>query len=215
MVGAPSLVDGRTVDAPLAERNGMAFSGSVVASGRGAGYVVATGMRSELGKIAEQVRGEEEPQTPLQRRMTRFAKIIGVAAAGASAGVFAVGVAMGREPGEMFLAGVALAVSAIPEGLPVVFTITLALGVRRMARRFAVPGILVRDPFDNVAVVRRFSGPVLILHGESDEIIPVSHAHRLHGARPDAELVLLPCGHNDCPRPWREVRAFLERAGVL
>jgi calcium-translocating P-type ATPase len=125
-------------DLTLADRTNMAFMGTVVASGRGRGYVVGTGERTELGSIAESIRGEAETETPLQHRMTRFAHVIGVAVAISSTLAFAIGVALGQSPSDMFMVAVALAVSAVPEGLPVVFTITLALAVRRMARRNAI-----------------------------------------------------------------------------
>ncbi len=95
-------------------------------------------MRTELGAIAESVRRGAEPETPLQQRLAGFAHAIGVAVAISAALAFAIGVAMGEPPSHMFMAAVALAVSAVPEGLPVAFTITLALGVRRMAKRNAV-----------------------------------------------------------------------------
>lgn len=125
-------------DASLADRADIAFSGSVVSSGRGRGYVVSTGVDTELGRISELVHGADERDTPLQHRMSRFARIIGAVVFVAAAAAVAIGVAQGLELSEVFLAGVALAVSAIPEGLPVVLTITLALGVRRMARRRAI-----------------------------------------------------------------------------
>src|SRR5918994_2397930 len=127
-----------SVARPLADRRNMAYMGTVAASGRGRGYVIATGVRTELGAIAESVRQGPEPETPLQQRMAGFARVIGVAVAIAAALVFAIGVAIGESPSDMFMVAVALAVSAVPEGLPVAFTITLALGVRRMARRNAV-----------------------------------------------------------------------------
>ena len=122
----------------LAERTNMAYAGSVATSGRGRGYVVETGARTELGVIAEQVRGEAEPVTPLQQRMTQFARVVGVAVAIGSLLAFIIGLAVGESAEDMFLVAVALAVAAIPEGLPVAFTITLAIGVRRMARRNAI-----------------------------------------------------------------------------
>jgi magnesium-transporting ATPase (P-type) len=124
--------------APLADRTGMAYTGAVVTSGRGRGVVVATGQSTELGAIAGMIGHEQAAETPLQQRMTRFARLIGVAVAVSAAVAFVSGIALGETPGEMFLVAVALAVAAIPEGLPVVFTITLALGVRRMARRNAI-----------------------------------------------------------------------------
>ena len=87
--------------------------------------------------------------------------------------------------------------------------------VRRMALRFAAPGFLVRDPFDNLSLVRRFTKPLLIIHGVTDDIIPVWHGRALARAAPSAELQLLPCGHNDCPRPWPVLRRFLEDHEIL
>ncbi len=126
------------VRAPVADRPTMAFTGAVVTSGRGRGYVIATGTRTELGAIALLVRAEGETQTPLQQRMARFAQTIGVAVAGAAVVAFALGIWMGESASSMFTVAVALAVAVIPEGLPVVFTITLAIGVNRMAKRNAI-----------------------------------------------------------------------------
>ncbi|MEX2586731.1 MAG: HAD-IC family P-type ATPase [Actinomycetota bacterium] len=124
--------------ASLADRHNMAYTGTVVTSGRGLGLVTATGSRTELGTIAGLIRSEAVTQTPLQERMGQFARVIGVAVGVASVVAFVSGLALGGSPQEMFLTAVALAVAAIPEGLPAVFTITLALGVRRMARRHAI-----------------------------------------------------------------------------
>jgi uncharacterized protein len=87
--------------------------------------------------------------------------------------------------------------------------------VRSMALRFGLPGFLVRDPFDNLSVVRSYSGPMLLVHGEHDDIVPARHARELQEAARSAELHLLSCGHNDCPRPWPELRRFLARNGIL
>jgi hypothetical protein len=87
--------------------------------------------------------------------------------------------------------------------------------VRPLARRFGLIGPLLRDPFDSLPVVARFSGPVLIVHGAFDAVIPVSHAVLLAAAARSGELHRVPCGHNDCPRPWRVIEAFLARAGLL
>ena len=72
-----------------------------------------------------------------------------------------------------------------------------------------IPGFLVRDPFDNLEVVRAFAGPILLLHGERDQSIPLAHARALQSAAPHAELHVLPCGHNDCIRPWELLEKFL------
>jgi fermentation-respiration switch protein FrsA (DUF1100 family) len=80
--------------------------------------------------------------------------------------------------------------------------------VRSMARRFGLPRFLVRDPFDNEAAVRAFAGPILLVHGERDEIVGPEHARALHAAARGSELHLVRCGHNDCPRPWDALRKF-------
>jgi pimeloyl-ACP methyl ester carboxylesterase len=87
--------------------------------------------------------------------------------------------------------------------------------VADLARGFAVPGFLVRDRFDNLAVARAYGGPLLVLHGSQDEVIPVSHGRSLAAANPHSEFHLLPCGHNDCARPWPLIREFLSRHGLL
>ncbi len=87
--------------------------------------------------------------------------------------------------------------------------------VRRMARRHGLFGPFVRDPFDTIGAVGGFDGPVLVIHGRDDRMIPPAHGRALAQPAGDGELVLLECGHNDCPRPWKEVRVFLERQGIL
>jgi fermentation-respiration switch protein FrsA (DUF1100 family) len=87
--------------------------------------------------------------------------------------------------------------------------------VRSFARRYGLFGPLVRDPFDNLAVVRDYRGPILILHGRNDAIIPADHARALHAAARDSELELLECGHNDCPPSWERIRTFLVDTAVL
>ena len=126
-----------SADAPADQLN-MAFSGTAVTSGRARGIVVATGMATAIGRIAELLQqGEEEP-TPLQKRLGELGRWLAVAALIVCALVFASGVVRGEDPEEMFLIAVSLAVAAIPEGLPAVVTISLALGARRMAGRRAL-----------------------------------------------------------------------------
>lgn len=122
----------------LAEQRNRAFAGTVVVSGRGRGVVVGTGDDTELGRIAGSVRQEERPKTPLQTSMSRFGHIVGAVVAISAVLTGVVGIIVGESPSDMFLVAVALAVAAIPEGLPVVFTVTLAVGVQRMARRNAI-----------------------------------------------------------------------------
>jgi Ca2+-transporting ATPase len=137
----PALKDPAALDPgprAVADRTNMAYAGTVVASGRARGYVVATGGATELGTIAAGVRRSARPETPLQRRLGRFARVVGIVVVAGAAAAFALGVARGEPPARMFTVAVALAVSAVPEGLPIAFTITLAIGVRRMARRNAI-----------------------------------------------------------------------------
>ncbi len=122
----------------VADRSSMAYTGTIVVSGRGRGAVVATGSATELGATAEEMRAEERGRTPLQIRMDQFARVVGVAVAAGAAASFGFGLLLGESASDMFLLAVAVAVSAVPESLPVILTITLAVGVRRMARRNAV-----------------------------------------------------------------------------
>jgi fermentation-respiration switch protein FrsA (DUF1100 family) len=87
--------------------------------------------------------------------------------------------------------------------------------IRAFARRFGAPRLLVRDAFDNLETVRRFQKPLLILHGEYDQTIPAAHGRALHAAQPGSEFHLMPCGHNDCPRPWPTIKRFLGEHQLL
>ena len=116
----------------------LAFAGTVITRGRGQGLVVRTGAETELGRIATAVREIGQTAAPLQETMGRFGKRVGVAILGLALLVVVIGLLRGMPTAEIFLAAVALAVSAIPEGLPVVLTVTLAIGVSRMAQRRAI-----------------------------------------------------------------------------
>lgn len=116
----------------------MGFAGTIVTRGRGRGVVVRTGARTELGRIATAVREMGQAAAPLQEKIAKFGRRIGIAVIALTVGVAALGVLRGIPLGEIFLAAVALAVSVIPEGLPIVLTVTLAVGVSRMARRNAI-----------------------------------------------------------------------------
>lgn len=117
----------------------MAYSGTLVVYGQATGVVVATGAATELGKINEMLTGIQSLTTPLLRQIDRFGRVLALAILGMSAATFVLGT-MWRDhaPSEMFMMVVALAASAIPEGLPAIMTVTLALGVQRMARRRAI-----------------------------------------------------------------------------
>ena len=87
------------------------------------------------------------------------------------------------------------------------FTSVSAVGTRLL-----VPGILIRDPFDNLVALRSYRGPLLVLHGKRDEVIPVEHGRRLAAAVPGADFELMTCGHNDCSRPWESILGFLSKS---
>ncbi|MDH4232189.1 MAG: HAD-IC family P-type ATPase [Nitrospirota bacterium] len=131
--------------APLSEGNltpgdqrNMAFMGTSVINGRARGVVVETGRNTALGKIAQNVRDIGLVKAPIQEKIEAFARNIGLLVLAASLGIFLVGILMGENVKDMFMTAVAAAVAAIPEGLPIVVTITLAVGVSRMAARNAI-----------------------------------------------------------------------------
>ena len=123
---------------PVADRKNMAFSGTIVTQGRGKAVVVATGMKTEIGKIATLIKETEKVETPIQRRTKDLTKKLGLFALFASSLVLTFSLIRGFDFYEAFLFALATAVSAIPEGLPAVMTITLAVGVNRMAKRNAI-----------------------------------------------------------------------------
>lgn len=130
-----------TSEVPLADQRNMVFMGTVAVSGKARGLVVATGLRTELGRIAAMIQKAaeaERAETPLQRRLEQFGSTLLWLALGVVAIVFVLGFLRGEPLVEMFLISVSLAVAAVPEGLPAVVTITLALGVTRMAKRHAL-----------------------------------------------------------------------------
>ncbi len=125
-------------DIPMGDRVNMAYMGTNVTYGRGVGLVVETGMNTQLGKIATLIQGVEEGPTPLQQKLDQVGKLLAVVGVIAAALVLVVGVLSGEALDEMFLTAVSVAVAVVPEGLPAVVTITLALGAQRMLRRRAL-----------------------------------------------------------------------------
>ena len=125
-------------DAALGDRVNMVFSGCSITYGTATAVVTTTGMQSEMGKIAGLLSGEEETQTPLQKKLASLGKILGFVALGACAIIFVVGLLNGIDVLEIFMTSVSLAVSAIPEGLPAIVTIVLSIGVQRMVKKNAI-----------------------------------------------------------------------------
>ncbi|MDX1688987.1 MAG: cation-translocating P-type ATPase [Candidatus Promineifilaceae bacterium] len=125
-------------DLPLAERRNMAYMGTVVTYGRGTAVVVATGMETELGRIAELLQAVAPEATPLQRRLDQVGKALAVLGAVVAVLVLVIGVLRGEPLNDMFLTAVSVAVAVVPEGLPAVVTVTLALGAQRMLARNAL-----------------------------------------------------------------------------
>ncbi|MDH5097389.1 Calcium-transporting ATPase 1 [Clostridium perfringens] len=116
----------------------MAFMSTLATYGRGVGVVVGTGMNTEIGKIAKMIEQEENDETPLQKKLSELGKILGFLAVGICILIFIISFFQGRDLLEMFLTSISLAVAAIPEGLPAIVAIVLALGVQRMVKKNAI-----------------------------------------------------------------------------
>lgn len=137
----PALKDDGMVcaqQAALGDRKNMLFSGTSIAQGQALGIVTAVGMYTQMGRVAGMIDRETAPETPLQKKLARTGKVLGIAALLICAVIFILGLIQKIEPLEMFMISVSLAVAAIPEGLPAVVTIVLAMGVRRMAGKKAI-----------------------------------------------------------------------------
>ena len=122
----------------IGDRINMLFSSSLVTYGRGKGIVVETGMTTEVGKIAGMINNTEKQETPLQQKLNKLGKTLGIVALAICAFIFVIGLLQGKEPIHMFMTAVSLAVAAIPEGLVAVSTIVLAIGVQKMVKKNAI-----------------------------------------------------------------------------
>ncbi len=131
-----SKIEGK--DIGIGDRVNMLFSSSLVTYGRGKGIVVETGMTTEVGKIAGMINSTQKQETPLQQKLNKLGKTLGIAALAICAFIFVVGLIQGKEPIHMFMTAVSLAVAAIPEGLVAVSTIVLAIGVQKMVKKNAI-----------------------------------------------------------------------------
>ena len=125
-------------NASIGDRHNMVFSGCSITYGTAVAVVTATGMNTEMGKIADLLSGEAEAQTPLQKKLAKLGKYLGFMALGACVIIFIVGLAVNMHWLDIFMTSVSLAVSAIPEGLPAIVTIVLAIGVQRMVKKNAI-----------------------------------------------------------------------------
>ena len=135
--------------APLGDRENMAFAGTLVVSGRGRGVVVATGPRTEIGGLAASITGKPETKPPLVLRMEKFNSKIALGVAVAVAVIFAVEIYRGEPIYDIFLQSVALAVAAVPEGLPVAMTVALSIGMSRMAKKCHVRRLVAVEALDH------------------------------------------------------------------
>ena len=122
----------------IGDRVNMLFSSSLITYGRGKGIVVETGMTTEVGKIAGMINETEKQETPLQTKLNKLGKTLGIAALAICAFIFIIGLIQGKDPMNMFMTAVSLAVAAIPEGLVAVTTIVLAIGVQKMVNKNAI-----------------------------------------------------------------------------
>lgn len=202
-------------DAPLGERINMAYAGSFITFGQGKGIVVAIGEATETGRISQLMNEHINLSTPLTRKFDKFSRTLLYIILGVAALTFAVGFGYGNSWVKMFEAAVALAVSAIPEGLPAVVTITLAIGVSRMARRHAI----VRK----LPAVETLGGATVICSDktgtltENQMTVQVIYAGNQQysvtgvGYAPDGEILVdeTPVNFNNSPVLWQCLKAGL------
>lgn len=183
-------------DAPLPQRETMAYRGTIVTYGRGQGIVVATGMETEIGRIAELMQSEQPPPTPLQVKLDELGRTLSLAALALCGLVFLAGVVRGYDWLDMVLISVSLAIAAVPEGLPAIVTVSLALGMREMVRRHAIirklpavetlgaTTIICSDKTGTITqnvmtAVRLYANETAVAPGaQSLDVLPVSEADR-------------------------------------
>lgn len=182
-----------SADAPLADRVNMAYAGTSVTYGRGAGVVCGTGMNTQIGSIAGALSAAKESETPLQRRLHSLSKVLSVAVLAVAAVVFAVGVLTGRGAFDMFLVAVSLAVAAIPEGLATVVTLQLTMGVQKMSKNGAIVRKLPAvETLGSTSVICSDKTGTLTQNKMTVQKVFLNHREHDAGAvRAEAELELL------------------------
>ncbi|KAH8704749.1 putative calcium/mangenease P-type ATPase [Talaromyces proteolyticus] len=173
--------EGARTNVRLSEQHNIAFMGTLVRSGYGQGIVIATGANTEFGRISTSLQEIESPRTPLQLSMDRLGQELSYVSFGVIGLIVVIGLIQGRQLLEMFTIGVSLAVAAIPEGLPIIVTVTLALGVLRMAKRGA---IMRRLP--SVETL----GSVNVICSDKTGTLTMSH------------MTVTKLWHHDCPKPF-------------
>lgn len=204
-------------DAVLAERRNMAYASTLITYGAAAGVVVATGDGSEIGRISQLISSAAELETPLTRKIGQFSHVLLVAILILSVVTFIIGVLRGQAVVDTFMAAIALAVGAIPEGLPAALTVTLAIGVSRMARRNAI--------IRNLPAVETLGSTTVICSDKTGTLtqnqMTVQEIHTLGGAYTLSGVGYQPLGEiapmDDMADAWANNTALIEtlKAGLL
>ena len=198
-------------DAVLAERRNMAYASTLVTYGTATGVVVATGDGSEIGRISQLISSAAELETPLTRKIAQFSRVLLVAILALSALTFGIGVLRGQPTIDTLMAAIALAVGAIPEGLPAAVTVTLAIGVSRMARRRAI--------IRNLPAVETLGSTTIVCSDKTGTLtlnqMSVREIRTLGGVYTVSGVGYQPLGQID--GEWRRDAAVIEtlKAGLL
>jgi Ca2+-transporting ATPase len=223
---------------PIGDRNNMAFKSTIVSYGRGEGIVVATGMSTEIGRIAQLLQ-EDESQTPLQKRLADFSKKLSFVVIGICAVLYGVGLLRSEDPIQMLLTAISVAVAAIPEALPAIITIALALGAKRMVSNNALirrlpsvetlgsityicsdkTGTITQNKMtvtdiwqpNSIAPFQNFNAEELLLFAmELNHDVSVNESNKFKGDPTEIAIVEYARKHNLYSESWKSVNRVLE-----